>query len=177
MLLCQKWGSLQSPAIAFHLIQMTIYSSSWHHCILSLQDSLNLSGSWLRLFIHHPNYPAFHSFINFCLFCPLPGRFSTVPWFFKLLDYIAHSWQRNFKNHSSNKVSRILSSRFLDFCVKWCQICLFSSAFLCCTNAHVYQNVGLWSSSWRTCFEGSDFLKILSASLQCVVLLTNREQQ
>ena len=96
MPLCQKWGSPWSPAIALHPIHMTTYGSSWHCCTLSLQDSLNLCGSWLRLFIHHLNYPASHCLINFSP----PSTFREIchsSMGYKLLDYIAHSWQRNFK--------------------------------------------------------------------------------
>ena len=82
---CKVQSGFFMPPCQKCLIQMTTYGSSGHRCTPSLQDSLNLCGSWLTLFIHHSNYPALHSFINFFLFRPRPGRFATVPWVINFL--------------------------------------------------------------------------------------------
>lgn len=43
---------------------MSMDGSSSHCCTLSLQNSLNLLGSSLRLFSHHSDYPLLQSFIS-----------------------------------------------------------------------------------------------------------------
>ena len=55
-----------------------------------------------------------------------------------------------------DRVPMILSSRFLEFCVKLCQIWLFSSVFLFCPNAlkgnkHVYIKTFVIANSGRNC--------------------------
>lgn len=63
LLLCQQWGAPHSPAIAFYLVQMSIDNSNWHCCTLSLENSLYLFGSWMRLFIHYVDYPSLQAVI------------------------------------------------------------------------------------------------------------------
>ena len=180
---------------------MMTYGSSWHHYTLCLQDSLNLCGGWLRLFIHHSNYSALHSFIKFSsrfptvprvinfliILCTADKRtlraleidlqpwdcwyFSTIlllkssdnSWLFFLFSMlgVAHTGTQHkgwviihsttgigfyiastcyLPQVSLNKdhmlemklftqVPVILSSQFLEFCVKWCQIWLFFFCF------------------------------------------------
>lgn len=97
MSLCQQWG----PP-----------SSYW--CTLSLQDSLNLFGTWLRLLIHHLDYSALQPFINISL--PSTSReisFSTMGC--KLLDYVAHRGQRNIKISGDGLVTLRLLIFFHNF--------------------------------------------------------------
>ena len=140
MPLCQKWGPPRSPAVALHLIQMMTCGSSWHHCTLRLQDSLNLCGSWLRLFINHSNYPVLHSFISFSLLS-MSREICHSSMGYKLLDYFAHSWQRNF-NISGDW---LVTLRLLIFFSQFCSLSLGSFFSLlqawCGTHRHTTQKL------------------------------------
>uniref|UniRef100_A0A3Q1CZM0 Sushi domain containing 1 n=1 Tax=Amphiprion ocellaris TaxID=80972 RepID=A0A3Q1CZM0_AMPOC len=66
------------------------------------------------MFIHHSNYPALHSFINFSL--PSPFRENSHSSMgYKLLDYITHSGQRNFKISGDGVVTLRLFIFFHNF--------------------------------------------------------------
>ena len=130
--------------------------------VCSWQRNFKISGEWLvtlRLLIFFHNFACpqtvlCSSFSSPCLmwhtqvhntkvestFIHLPG--------FSFDSYIAstcnlsqvslkedHVLEMKLFTHSFNRVPMIFSSRFLEFCVKWRQMWLYSSAFLCCPNA------------------------------------------
>ena len=131
---CQQWGPPGSPTIASHFIQMARDSANWHCCILCLEVSLNLFGSWSRFFIHHSNNPSLQSFINFSL--PSTSRevsFSAMGC--KLLNNIVHSGHRNIKISGDGLVALRWSMLFY-FWFSNPQTILCSSFFSPCYGTH-----------------------------------------